>query len=153
MNTSEAGLGRDEILKWLRSRIKELRNELNFLESIYNFLEGLEKEGLKEVERKVPKTTVRVIASDNNILANIVEGREGLRIILTEGLPKDNSYVKSFLLKVLEDKKNTGSLRNYEIVERRGYVTEIRFPEGVGDKILKELELALKYVWANISEE
>ncbi len=139
------------MLEWLRNRIKEIKEELNNLEGIYSLLK--EGKGMKEVRKGIPRTTVKVIASDGDILANVVESKEGLRIIFTEGLPKDDPYVKSFLLKVLEDKRSSGSVSNYEVVEKKGYVTEIKFPEGVSDKLLKELELVIKYVWSNLSSE
>lgn len=139
------------MLDWLKNRIKELKEELNSLEGIYRLLK--EEKELKEIKRVGPRTKVRVITADGDILANVVEGKEGLRIILTEGLPKDDPYVKSFLLKVLEDKRNSGSVSNYEVIEKKGYVTEIKFPEGATDKLLKELELALRYVWRNLSNE
>ena len=140
------------MLEWLRNRIKELREELNNLESVYSLLKGGREEG-KGIRKGGSRTTVKVIAAGADILANVVGNKKGLRIIFTEGLPKDDPYVKSFLLKVLEDKKNSGSIRNYEVIEKKDYVTEIKFPEGISDKVLKEMELAIKYVWSNLSSE
>ncbi len=140
---------RKTVIEWLESRVKEIREELNNLEYLLSILkEGSPKEA-KSKTRELP-SEVKVISAEGDVLANVIENDTSTRIIFTEGFPKDSMPVKSFLLKLLEDKKASGSLENYEVIEKRGYIVELRLTGVTSDKVMKELELALKYVWRNL---
>jgi hypothetical protein len=143
---------RKAVIEWLEGRIRDLREELNNLEYVLNLLKGGTLKEASSKARELP-TEVKVISADGDVLANVIENDASTRIIFTEGFPKDSVPVKSFLLKLLEDKKSSGSLEDYEVIEKRGYIVELRLTGITSDKLMKELELALKYVWRNLGNK
>jgi hypothetical protein len=149
MSTDER---RKTVIEWLEGRIRDLREELNNLEYILSLIKGGGSKEAAPKGRELP-TEVKVISAEGNVLANVIENNASTRIIFTEGFPKDSMPVKSFLLKLLEDKKRSGSLENYEVIEKRGYIVELRLTGITSDKLMKELELALKYVWRNLGDK
>ncbi len=140
---------KEELEEYLRRRIEELREELRYLEAILSSLSG---EASGEVE-EIPPSEVKVITANGNVLANVIESSNYTKIIFTEGFPKSNPYVKSFLLKMLEDKQATGLIESFRVGEKRDYITEIEIHGKMDSKLFKELELALKFVWKNIREQ
>ena len=131
---------------YLTRKIGELKEEISYLEALLAMLRG---EG-KENEGELLPSEVKVITSNGNVLANVVEGDGVAKIIFTEGFPKDSSYVKSFLLKMLEDKKASGVINSYEVNERKGFITEIVIWGELKESLLRELELAIQFVWKNM---
>ena len=136
-----------ELESFLLKKIEELREELNRLEALLALIRG---EVAEEGEGALMPSEVRVITSDGNILANVVEGEGKAKIVFTEGFPIDSPYVKSFLLKLLEDKKGSGLLKDYEVSERKGYITEITVVGELKESFYRELELAIQFVWKNL---
>jgi len=136
-----------ELESFLLKKIEELREELNRLEALLALIRG---EVAEEGEGTLMPSEVRVITSDGNILANVVEGEGKAKIVFTEGFPIDSPYVKSFLLKLLEDKKGSGLLKDYEVSERKGYITEITVVGELKENFYRELELAIQFVWKNL---
>ena len=136
-----------ELESFLLKKIEELREELNRLEALLALIRG---EVAEEGEGTLMPSEVRVITSDGNILANVVEGEGKAKIVFTEGFPIDSPYVKSFLLKLLEDKKGSGLLKDYEVSERKGYITEITVVGELKENFYSELELAIQFVWKNL---
>ncbi len=136
-----------ELESFLLKKIEELREELNRLEALLALIRG---EVVEEGEGDLMPSEVRVITSDGNILANVVEGEGKAKIVFTEGFPVDSPYVKSFLLKLLEDKKGSGLLKDYEVSERKGYITEITVVGELKESFYRELELAIQFVWKNL---
>lgn len=136
-----------ELESFLLKKIEELREELNRLEALLALIRG---EVVEEGEGDLMPSEVRVITSDGNILANVVEGEGKAKIVFTEGFPIDSPYVKSFLLKLLEDKKGSGLLKDYEVSERKGYITEITVVGELKESFYRELELAIQFVWKNL---
>jgi len=136
-----------ELESFLLKKIEELREELNRLEALLALIRG---EVAEEGEGALMPSEVRVITSDGNILANVVEGEGKAKIVFTEGFPIDSPYVKSFLLKLLEDKKGSGLLKDYEVSERKGYITEITVVGELKENFYRELELAIQFVWKNL---
>ncbi|MCD6324392.1 MAG: hypothetical protein J7L55_04720 [Desulfurococcales archaeon] len=139
---------REELVKWVEEKIAQIRSELNMWEELLRALKGE-----KDFPGEVLPSDVRVIAVEGNVLANVIEGDDFIRVIFTEGFPQDSALVKSFLLKMLEDNRKAGYIKKYEVVEKRGYIMELRL-QGVTapSKVLKELELSLMYVWKNMDE-
>ena len=144
----DKSLSKEELEEYLEKRISELRDEIRYLEAILSILRG---EGTEATE-ELPPSEVKVITANGNVLANVIETKRGVRIIFTEGFPKDNTFVKSFLLKMLEDKQKAGVIDTFNVGERRDFITEIEILGDLDSKFYKELELALRYVWKNIRE-
>jgi hypothetical protein len=147
-------LEREKLIKWLESRIKELKEELDYLEAALSMLrkESEISEPAKASETLAP-SDIAVITADNNVLANVIRNGKEIRIIFTEGLPKDNVYINSFLLKFLEDSVRAGNISEFKIAEKRGYITELRLIGDIEERFLREMELALKYVWRNLNQD
>ncbi len=140
------GEDREELVRWVEGKIAQLKAEIKILENILKIVKGEEIGAQKEV---LP-SDVKVIAVQGNVLANVIEGDDYVRVIFTEGFPQDSPLVKSFLLKVLDDNKREGYIKKYEVLERRGYIMELRLEGVSSSKVLKELELSLRYIWKNL---
>lgn len=142
---------RDEIVSYLTKRIEELRRELTILEALLHLVK--EESGNIE-ERKHPRsshpTSVKVISVGGNVVADIVESGDGVKIVFTETIPSNNPVVKSFLIKLLQDKERKGEIKAYEVNERRGFITSIEIKGVPKRSFYRELELALEYVWEEL---
>ncbi len=142
---------RNEVVSYITKRIEELRRELAILEALLRLIkeEGSGREGRKHAREGRP-TSVKVISVGGNVVADIVESGEGVKIVFTETIPSNNPVVKSFLIKLLQDKERKGEIRAYEVNERRGFITSIEI-EGIPKRsFYRELELALEYVWEEL---
>jgi len=142
---------RDEIISYITKRIEELRRELAILEALLRIVKG----GSSEVEerkhtRGSRPTSVKVISVGGNVVADIVESGDGVKIVFTETIPSNNPVVKSFLIKLLQDKERKGEIRAYEVHERRGFITSIEIKGVPKRSFYRELELALEYVWEEL---
>jgi len=142
---------KDEITSYLTKRIEELRRELAILEALLHLV----KEGGGEVEERGHThedrpTSVKVISVGGNVVADIVESGDGVKIVFTETIPSSNPVVKSFLIKLLQDKERKGEIRAYEVKERRGFITSIEIKGVPKRSFYRELELALEYVWEEL---
>ncbi len=142
---------RNEVVSYITKRIEELRRELAILEALLRLVkeESSGKEGRKHAREGYP-TSVKVISVGGNVVADIVESGDGVKIVFTETIPSNNPIVKSFLIKLLQDKERKGEIRAYEVNERRGFITSIEI-EGIPKRsFYRELELALEYVWEEL---
>ncbi len=138
-----------EIIEFLRRRIRELERELSVYKQLLMEISG--KHAQEEMrDRVLSPDNVKVIAIGNDIVANIVKLRDSIRIILRESIPSNNTLLNSFLIQLLKDKKDLGELSDFEVKESKGYVTEIVI-RGINSKsLMKELEIALRYLWREI---
>ena len=138
-----------EIIEFLRRRIRELERELSVYKQLLMEISG--KHAQEEMrDRVLSPDNVKVIAIGNDIVANIVKLRDSIRIILRESIPSNNTLLNSFLVQLLKDKKDLGELSDFEVKESKGYVTEIVI-RGINSKsLMKELEIALRYLWREI---
>jgi len=138
-----------EIVEFLKRRIRELERELSIYKQLLMEIGG--KHVQEEMrERVLSPDNVKVIAIGNDIVANIVKLRDSIRIILRESIPSNNTLLNSFLIQLLKDKKDLGELGDFEVKESKGYVTEIVI-RGINSKsLMKELEIALRYLWREI---
>ncbi len=151
MRGEESEVSKGEILEYLSNRIKQLKKELSILEALMNELQGAVSKEVEERAGKEP-SSVKVISFKGKVLADIVETEDGIKVILTESIPTSSSVVKSFLLKLLDDKVQSSEINSYEIIERRGYITGIEVKGKPSKRFLKDLELALTYVWSEVSK-
>ena len=138
-----------EIVEFLKRRIRELERELNMYKQLLMEISGRHvQEEMRE--RVLSPDNIKVIAIGNDIVANIVKLRDSIRIILRESIPSNNTLLNSFLIQLLKDKKDLGELDDFEVKESKGYVTEIAI-RGINSKsLMKELEIALRYLWKEI---
>ncbi|RLG77078.1 MAG: hypothetical protein DRO14_02840 [Thermoprotei archaeon] len=143
------GVSRDDVVRYIEEKIKRLKNELMMLNALLSILKGESSRASPTVRPE----SVEVITLDDEVIANVMEMEGSIRVILRESISKDHPLLESFLIRMLEERKESGDIRDYVIKESRGYVTEILL-EGVSrQSVLKELELALKYVWREMHKE
>jgi len=143
---------KEEMISYVTKRIEELRKELAILEAILRLIKE-EKGGdieNRKVIREGSPTSVKVISVGGNIVADIVESDDGVKIVFTETIPSNNPVVRSFLIKLLQDKKRKGEIKAYEVNERRGFITSIEIQGLPKRSFYRELELALEYVWEEL---
>ncbi|PUA32354.1 MAG: hypothetical protein B7O98_06760 [Zestosphaera tikiterensis] len=136
----------EDLRKYLRSRIDELRRELRYLEELLAIVEG--RKSKPEVEPK--PTNIDVITFENSIVANVIMGEGYLKIVLTEAFPADHPLVTSFLVKILEERKEKGDIDYYRVGEKKGYIYDVEIRGRISNIVYKELETALTYIWRNL---
>ena len=148
-NEEEIRVSKSDLIKYIEEKIRKLENELRILNTILSILKG---ESVKPALTVRPEN-VQVITLNDEVIANVMEVNGSIRVILRESISKDHPLLESFLVRMLEERKENGDIRNYVIKESRGYVTEMLL-EGISrQSVLKELELALKYIWKEMHKE
>ena len=148
-NEEEIRVSKSDLIKYIEEKIRKLENELRILNTILSILKG---ESVKPALTVRPEN-VQVITLNDEVIANVMEVNGSIRVILRESISKDHPLLESFLVRMLEERKENGDIRNYVIKESRGYVTEVLL-EGISrQSVLKELELALKYIWKEMHKE
>ncbi|RLG84518.1 MAG: hypothetical protein DRO18_07020 [Thermoprotei archaeon] len=149
---SGTNVNKKKLIEFVRRKVEELEEELNFYKQLLMELTG--KTVHEEVKSKpLSPDNVKVIAIGNDIIANIVELRDSVRIMLRESIPSNNPLLNSFLLQLLRDKKELGEMKDFEVKENKGYVTEIVI-RGINNKsLVKEVEIALRYLWKEVHRE
>ncbi len=146
MNEDVVEVTSEELKRYLRSRINELKRELRYLEELLAIVEG--RKSKPEIEPK--PTNIDVITFENNIVANVIMGEGYLKIVLTEALPADHPLVTSFLVKVLEERREKGDIDFYRVGEKKGFIYDVEVRGRISNIVYKELETALLYVWRNL---
>lgn len=142
-------LNNEELKNYLRKKIEELRNEIQYLEELLKILEGE-----RSVETSLLQATrVDVIAVGDNVVANVIVSQDGLRVILTEALPANHPLITSFLVRILEEQKERGFVETYRVNEKRGYVHDIEVKGKINNLVYKEIEAAISYVWSSLREK
>ncbi len=142
-------LDNEELKNYVRKKIEELRNELQYLEELLKILEGE-----RSVDTSILQATrVDVIAVGDSVIANVIVSNEGLRVILTEALPANHPLITSFLARILEEQKERGFVETYKINEKRGYIYDIEVKGRINNLVYKEIEAAISYVWSSMREK
>lgn len=142
-------LNNEELKNYVKKKIEELRSELQYLEELLKILEGE-----RSVEATVLQATrVDVIAVGDNVIANVIVSQEGLRVILTEALPANHPLITSFLVRILEEQRERGTIETYRINEKRGYVYDIEVKGRINNLVYREIEAAISYVWSSLREK
>ena len=157
------GMSRDRVAKYLEERIRELEKRIRELSEELEILRQIAAElpGIKYgaqvspeggEERSVQKERVKVIYVGDEIIANEVATGDGVKIVLRGGLRVDDEIVTNFLIRVLDELKGRKDLTDYRIRESGGYISEIELvnPSHIA---LKQIEIALKYVWDKVTSD
>lgn len=145
---------KNDLVAYLTKRIEELREELTILETLLRLVK--KEDNIVEERERVREgqpTSVKVISIGGNVVADIVESNDGVKIVFTETIPSSNPVVKSFLIKLLQDKERKGEIKAYEVNEKRGFITSIEIRGVPKRSFYRELELALEYVWEELHRE
>jgi len=142
-------LDNEELKNYVKKKIEELRNELQYLEELLKILEGE-----RSVDTSILQATrVDVITVGDSVIANVIVSNEGLRVILTEALPANHPLITSFLARILEEQKERGFVETYRINEKRGYIYDIEIKGKINNLVYKEIEAAISYVWSSMREK
>ncbi|MEM2004634.1 MAG: hypothetical protein QW705_03910 [Zestosphaera sp.] len=147
--SGEVKVNNEDLRNYVRRKIEELRNELQYLEELLRILEGERSldASLMQASR------VDVITVDNNVVANVIVSQDTMRIILSEALPANHPLMTSFLARILEEQRDRGLIESYRINEKRGYVYDIEIRGRINNLLFRELEAAVSYVWSNMREK
>lgn len=147
--SDEVRVNNEDLRNYVRRKIEELRNELQYLEELLRILEG--ERGLDASLMQASR--VDVITVDNNVVANVIVSQDTMRVILSEALPANHPLMTSFLARILEEQRDRGLIESYRINEKRGYVYDIEVRGKINNLLFKELEAAVSYVWSNMREK
>ncbi len=143
-------MSNNELIRKLEERIRRLEEELSFYREMLKALRGApESEKNRE---KIRPESVKIISKGDDILANVVQLDNGIKVMLRESIPRDHPAFESFMLKLLEEMKKRGDIIDFEVKESRGYVIEISVVGNVTRRSLREIELALLYLWDEIKK-
>lgn len=146
--SEEIKLNNEDLKSYVRRKIEELRNELQYLEELLKILEGE-----RSLDSSVMQASrVDVITAGSSVVANVIVSQDVLRIILTEALPADHPLMTSFLVRILEEQRSRGLIEAYRVNEKRGYVYDIEVRGRINNLLYRELEAAVSYVWTNLHE-
>lgn len=157
-------MSQDKVVKYLENRIKELERKIRELNEELEILRELIAEYSKTKQigvtaditeaRTSPqeKEKVKVLYVEDEIIASEVVSDNLVKIVLRSGLKSDDKVVANFLLKVLEELRKRKDLADYKIQESGGYITQIDLI-GPSPLALRQVELALKYVWGRTAAD
>ncbi|MDW8010087.1 MAG: hypothetical protein RMH84_00605 [Sulfolobales archaeon] len=141
-------------IKEVERRIKELTEELEILRylasTISSSRQSVHPTSYSEEVKVAQQEKVRVIYAEEEIIANEVLSDGTVKIVLRGGIRLNDEVVANFLLKILEELKGKKDIGDYRLKESGGYITQIDLinPTPIA---LKQVEIALKYVWSKHS--
>lgn len=151
-------MSQDKVARYLENRIKEierkikeLTEELEILKQIASVFpsskQGVSTQVYGEEARMAQQEKVRVIYADDEIIANEVISDNTVKIVLRGGIKSDDEVVTNFLLRILDELRGKRDLDDYKLRESGGYITQIDLlnPSSIA---LRQVEIALKYVWS-----
>lgn len=154
-------MSQEKIAKYLESRIKEVEKKIKELTEELEILRQLASEytGTREPattsahgeESKLSQQEkIKVIYVEDEIIANEVISDNSIKIVLRGGIRADDEVVVNFLLKILEELRQKKDLGDYRLRESGGYIAQIDLlnPTPIA---LRQVEIALKYVWSKHS--
>lgn len=140
----------EDRIREIERRIKELTEELEILRQIASTLAAAKQRARPvsqgEDSRTPHQERVRVIYAEDEIIANEIVSEDSVKVVLRSGVRSSDKVVENFLLKLLEELKERGDLRDYKLRESGGYITQIDLV-GPTQIALRQVEIALKYVW------
>ncbi len=141
----------EERIRELERRIRELTEELEILKQLASSLNTMRRraqaESHGEDSKVLQQEKVRVVYAEDEIIANEVISEDAVKVVLRSGIKSSDRVVENFLLKILEELREKGDLRDYRLRESGGYITQIDLL-GPTPMALRQIEIALKYVWS-----
>lgn len=142
MKESE-NLAREEVIKYLKRKIKWLEKRLRMYRTMLALLEGREEAVGEEYEK------ISLISQGDEVIASLAKSGNNYRFIITSNVPVDSPEVQSFLVPQLNDLQRAGLIKTFNIREREeGYLAEIDVLGVQSEYAIKQITSALQYVWA-----
>ncbi len=141
----------EDKIREVERRIKELTEELEILKQLASALTTAgrrsQAESRNEDSKVFQQERVRVIYAEDEIIANEVISEDAVKVVLRSGVRSSDKVVENFLLRILEELREKGDLKDYRLRESGGYITQIDLL-GPTPMALRQVEIALKYVWS-----
>ncbi|MCX8184468.1 MAG: hypothetical protein RMI56_06305 [Sulfolobales archaeon] len=154
-------MSQDKIAKYLENRIreierkiKELTEELEILKHLATTISSTRQDtyitSYSDEVKVAQQEKIRVIYVEEEIVANEIISDGTIKIVLRGGIRSGDEVVTNFLLKILEELKEKKDISDYRLKESGGYITQIDLlnPTSIA---LRQVEIALKYVWSKHS--
>ena len=147
MGESE-GSSREEVIEYLKKKIRWLEKRLQMYRTMLALLEGKEEGVSGEYEK------ISLISQGDEVIASLAKSGNNYRFIITSNIPVDSPEVQSFLVPQLNDLQRAGLIKSFNIREREGgQLAEIDVL-GVGSEYaIKQVISALQYVWVKTRQK
>ncbi len=139
----------DELKKFLEEKIQSLKRELELYELLLTILElGIEPE-VRRIKIKPGEKVIEIKSSKGLHLANMVIGKDYIRILPLKRISYNSLAVKEFLIRYLDGLKkksenelnqDTNTPFDYEVRVEDNYIKEI-FIKNAKDIIVDELKI------------
>ncbi len=146
------GVDKESLIKYLKEKLERLEEEIKVYKSLLAILTSSSEE-IRPSKQAFTPDKVKVITVDDDVIANLVRLDSDVRIMLRETIPTDNELLHSFLIPFLKDKKEIEEIEDYDIRENKGFITEIVVRGVKSDSTVREIEIALKYLWKSLHKK
>lgn len=141
MRESE-GSAREEVIEYLKKKIRWLEKRLQMYRTMLTLLEGREADVGGEYEK------ISLISQGDEVIASLAKSGSNYRLIITSNIPVDSPEVQSFLVPQLNDLQRAGLIKSFSIREREdGQLAEIDVLGVRSEYAIKQVVSALQYVW------
>lgn len=141
MRESE-GSAREEVIEYLKKKIRWLEKRLQMYRTMLALLEGREADVGGEYEK------ISLISQGDEVIASLAKSGSNYRLIITSNIPVDSPEVQSFLVPQLNDLQRAGLIKSFSIREREdGQLAEIDVLGVRSEYAIKQVVSALQYVW------
>ncbi len=141
MRESE-GSAREEVIEYLKKKIRWLEKRLHMYRTMLALLEGREEGVSGEYEK------ISLISQGDEVIASLAKSGSNYRFIITSNIPIDSPEVQSFLVPQLNDLQRAGLIKSFNIREREdGQLAEIDVLGVRSEYAIKQVISALQYVW------
>jgi len=136
------GSAREEVIEYLKKKIRWLEKRLQMYRTMLALLEGREEGVGGEYEK------ISLISQGDEVIASLAKSGSNYRFIITSNIPVDSPEVQSFLVPQLNDLQRAGLIKSFNIREREnGQLAEIDVLGVRSEYAIKQVISALQYVW------
>ncbi len=133
---------REEVIKYLKKKIRWLEKRLQMYRTMLALLEGREESVGEEYEK------ISLISQGDEVIASLAKSSNNYRFIITSNIPIDSPEVQSFLVPQLNDLQRAGLIKSFNIREREGgQLAEIDVLGVKSEYAIKQIVSAIQYVW------
>lgn len=138
----------DELRRFIEEKIKSLRNELEFYESLLKMLERFSRVPERGEDRKFKEEVLALKDDEGNIVMTITVTPSRIKVVPLIKIDAEHELIKSYLTRFLDEKKSSsiGRVSKYDIKLANGYVSEILIEGNFNEYFIIELEAALTYI-------
>ena len=136
------GSAREDVVEYLKKKIKWLEKRLQMYRTMLALLEGREERVGEEYEK------ISLISQGDEVIASLAKSGNNYRFIITSNIPVDSPEVQSFLVPQLSDLQKAGLIKSFNMREREGgQLAEIDVLGVRSEYAIKQIISAIQYVW------